>query len=80
MPQTFPPVPRWYTASAGRTADVSLSEQSTLQSHVALCRLRQGGLSRLGSGVLSMQGLVATRFATVAMVLGTLVSGWLWLS
>jgi len=57
-----------------------LSEQSTLQSHVALCRLRGGGLSGIGSGALTMQGLIATRFATVALAIGALVTGWLWLS
>lgn len=80
MPQIPPQAPRWYTASAGRTAEVSLSEQSTLQSHVALCRLRSIGLSGIGSGALTMQGLIATRFATVALVIGALVTGWLWLS
>ena len=80
MPHPIPQAPRWYTASAGRTAEVSWSEQSTLQNHVALCRLRHSGLARLGSGALTMQGLVATRFATVALVVGAVATGWLWLS
>lgn len=79
MPQTTSNAPRWYTASAGRAADVSPLDQSLLQSHVLLCRLRYSRLSDIGNGVLGMQGLVATRFATVALTVGLVAAGLLWL-
>ncbi|HEX5785712.1 MAG TPA: hypothetical protein VFY35_13355 [Burkholderiaceae bacterium] len=75
-----PQAPRWYTASAGRTADVSIPEQSALQSHLALCRTRHSHLAILGSGASTMQGWMATRFATVALALTLLIVGGLWLS
>jgi len=79
MYHNTPHTPRWYTASAGRTANVSPLEQSSLQSHVALCRVLHSRIHGLGSGALTMQGLIATRFATAALVVSLLTAGWLWL-
>jgi len=79
MPQTISQAPRWYTASVGRTAEVSLLEQSALQTHIALCRVPRSRLSGLSGGARAMQGWVASRFATVSLAVGLLATGWLWL-
>lgn len=64
----------WDTSCAGRPADVSLTELSTLGDHLAHCGALRGPLDTLVVGAGLLQALVAEHVVTVALLI-TLVVG-----
>lgn len=70
--------PSWDTSSFGHPADISLRERSALGDHLAHCGAQHGPLQTLRNGADELQGLLAGRVITSAVVL-TLLFGGSWL-
>ncbi|MBU4519175.1 MAG: hypothetical protein KJ677_07150 [Gammaproteobacteria bacterium] len=70
--------PSWDTSSFGHPADISLRERSALGDHLAHCGAQRGPLQTLRNGADELQGLLAGRVITSAVVL-TLLFGGSWL-
>ena len=70
--------PSWDTSSFGHPADISLRERSALGDHLAHCGAQRGPLQALRNGADELQGLLAGRVITSAVVL-TLLFGGSWL-
>ncbi|MDP3325381.1 MAG: hypothetical protein Q8S71_17775 [Hydrogenophaga sp.] len=70
--------PSWDTSSVGHPADISLRERSALGDHLAHCGAQRGPLQTLRNGADELQGLLAGRVITSAVVL-TLLFGGSWL-
>jgi hypothetical protein len=70
--------PSWDTSSFGHPADISLRERSALGDHLAHCGAQRGPLQTLRNGADELQGMLAGRVITSAVVL-TLLFGGSWL-
>ncbi|MDZ4292768.1 MAG: hypothetical protein U1C47_12665 [Hydrogenophaga sp.] len=70
--------PNWDTSSFGHPADFSALERSALGDHLVHCGAQRGPLQTLRSGADELQGLLAGRVITSAVVL-TLMFGGSWL-
>ena len=70
--------PSWDTSSFGHPADISLRERSALGDQLAHCGAQRGPLQTLRNGADELQGLLAGRVITSAVVL-TLMFGGSWL-
>lgn len=71
---------RWDTASMGLPADISSTERSALSEHLSLCGALRGPLQSLQAGANEVQGVLAGRVVTSALVVVLLFGGsWLML-
>lgn len=70
--------PSWDTSSYGHPADFSAQERSALGDHLNHCDSQRGPLQTLRSGADELQGVLAGRVITSAVVL-TLLFGGSWL-
>jgi hypothetical protein len=78
MPKSNAVTPRWTTSSFGHPADWLSSERSELSAHLAHCGAQRGRLHVLRSGADRLQGVMASRVVTSAVLIG-LVWGGSWL-
>lgn len=69
MPHHTRLAPSWNTTSMGHPANVSRGELSFLKEHFTDCALLRGRLQALQSNAAAMQGLVSTRFMSIALTL-----------
>ena len=69
MPTPTHMAPSWNTASMGRTANMSRLELSALTEHFTTCCAIHDRLQVMHNGVIRAQGVVSTRFVTVALLL-----------
>lgn len=74
MPIPTHMAPSWNTASMGRTANMSRLELSALTEHFTVCCALHDRLQVVHNGFIRAQGLVSTRFVTVALGLALVVA------
>lgn len=80
MPTIPSLAPHWATSSLGNPADISALERTALSDHLAHCGAQRGRLQVLWSGADELQGILAGRVITSAVVLALLFGGsWLML-